>query len=145
MARILGVLHRPVSHGVQRNEEATSALTRQTESGDNESVTIGQLCQAEIGKASTHDSQDFDRVSGTENMHWNVRLYEGKALADAISAATQRWMGWTICRQTAKQYGIPRGMPYLTGFDSLRDHRRVAGRLIDTTLTLSYTFFAAQS
>jgi hypothetical protein len=42
-------------------------------------------------------------------------LYEGKALADAINAATQRWMGWTIGRQTSKQYGIPRGLPYLTG------------------------------
>ena len=42
--------------------------------------------------------------------------YEGKALADAINAATQRWMGWTIGRQTSKQYGIPRGLPYLTGF-----------------------------
>jgi hypothetical protein len=26
------------------------------------------------------------------------------------------WMGWTIGRQTSKQYGIPRGLPYLTGF-----------------------------
>ena len=43
-------------------------------------------------------------------------LYEGKALADAINAATQRWMRWTIGRQTSKQYGIPRGLPYLTGF-----------------------------
>ena len=42
-------------------------------------------------------------------------LYEGKALAEAINAATQRWMGWTIGRQTSKQYGIPRGLPYLTG------------------------------
>lgn len=43
-------------------------------------------------------------------------LYAGATLADAINAATQRWMGWTIGRQTAKQYGIPKGMPYLTGF-----------------------------
>ena len=43
-------------------------------------------------------------------------LYEGKALEDAINTATQRWMGWTIGRQTSKQYGIPRGLPYLTGF-----------------------------
>ena len=44
------------------------------------------------------------------------RLYEGKTLADAINAATQRWMGWTIGRSPSKQYGIPRGLPYLTGF-----------------------------
>ena len=43
-------------------------------------------------------------------------LYQGQSLADAINAATQRWMGWTIGRQTSKQYGIPRGLPYLTGF-----------------------------
>ena len=43
-------------------------------------------------------------------------LYEGKALQDAIHTATQRWMGWTISRQTGKDYGIPRGLPYLTGF-----------------------------
>ena len=43
-------------------------------------------------------------------------LYQGQTPADAINAATQRWMGWTIGRQTSKQYGIPRGLPYLTGF-----------------------------
>ena len=43
-------------------------------------------------------------------------LFEGKPLQDAINAATARWMGWTIGRQTSKAYGIPRGMPYLTGF-----------------------------
>ena len=43
-------------------------------------------------------------------------LYVGKTLKDAIDAATQTWMGWTIGRQTAKDYGIPRGLPYLTGF-----------------------------
>lgn len=37
-------------------------------------------------------------------------------LAEAIDAATQRCMGWTIGRQTSKDYGIPRGLPYLTGF-----------------------------
>jgi len=43
-------------------------------------------------------------------------LFEGKNLQDAINAATARWMGWTIGRQTSKAYGIPRGMPYLSGF-----------------------------
>ena len=43
-------------------------------------------------------------------------LHQGQALQDAIKAATQRWMGWTIGRQTSKQYGIPRDLPYLTGF-----------------------------
>ncbi len=43
-------------------------------------------------------------------------LYAGASLADAIAQATQRWMGWTIGRSTSKQYGIPKGLPYLTGF-----------------------------
>ncbi len=43
-------------------------------------------------------------------------LYRCQTLADAINAATQQWMGWKIGRQTSKQYGIPRGLPYLTGF-----------------------------
>ena len=43
-------------------------------------------------------------------------LYRGQTLAEAIQAATRQWMGWTIGRQTSKQYGIPRGLPYLTGF-----------------------------
>lgn len=43
-------------------------------------------------------------------------LYSGATLADAINAATRRWMGWTIGRSTSKQYGIPKGLPYLTGF-----------------------------
>jgi hypothetical protein len=43
-------------------------------------------------------------------------LYRGLTLLDAINAATQQWMAWTVGRQTARDYGIPRGMPYLTGF-----------------------------
>ena len=43
-------------------------------------------------------------------------LYAGATLADAINAATRRWMSWTIGRSTSKQYGIPKGLPYLTGF-----------------------------
>lgn len=42
-------------------------------------------------------------------------LYRGETLQDAINAATQRWMGWTIGRTTAKEYGIPQGLPYLLG------------------------------
>jgi len=43
-------------------------------------------------------------------------LARGKTLHDAIKAATGQWMGWTIGRQTSKDYGIPRDLPYLTGF-----------------------------
>jgi hypothetical protein len=44
------------------------------------------------------------------------QLYGGKALDAALAAAIGQWMGWTIGRQTSKDYGIPRGLPYLTGF-----------------------------
>lgn len=34
----------------------------------------------------------------------------------AIDKAIARWMGWTISKATEGQYGIPAGLPYLTGF-----------------------------
>lgn len=43
-------------------------------------------------------------------------LFAGATLSDAIEQATQRWMGWTIGSSTSKEYGIPKGLPYLTGF-----------------------------
>lgn len=43
-------------------------------------------------------------------------LSKGQSLAEAIHAAIQRWMGWTIGSQTYKKHGIPQGLPYLTGF-----------------------------
>jgi hypothetical protein len=43
-------------------------------------------------------------------------LAAGQELTAAITAAVTRWMGWTISRQTQREYGIPRGLPYLTGF-----------------------------
>ena len=43
-------------------------------------------------------------------------LYVGKSLEQAVQATIQQWMGWTIGRHTARTYGIPRGMAYLTGF-----------------------------
>ena len=43
-------------------------------------------------------------------------MLRGHDIKPAIDAAVTRWMGWTIGRQTNKDYGIPRGLPYLTGF-----------------------------
>ena len=43
-------------------------------------------------------------------------LARGATLKDAIGAAVARWMGWTIARRTEREMGIPRGLPYLTGF-----------------------------
>ena len=43
-------------------------------------------------------------------------LHAGSDLPEAIHTATQRWMGWTISRNTSRETGIPKGLPYLTGF-----------------------------
>lgn len=44
------------------------------------------------------------------------QMLVGNNIEQAIHAAVARWMDWTIGRVTARDYGIPRGMPYLTGF-----------------------------
>lgn len=43
-------------------------------------------------------------------------LFKGLALEDAVAAAVTRWMGWRIGRRTARETGVPEGLPYLTGF-----------------------------
>jgi len=43
-------------------------------------------------------------------------LAAGKGLASAINATTATWMGWRISARTAHETGIPRGLPYLTGY-----------------------------
>ena len=42
-------------------------------------------------------------------------LVDRVPLAGAIAAATTKWMGWTIGPATTREYGIPHGLPYLTG------------------------------
>lgn len=43
-------------------------------------------------------------------------IYSGQSVQQSIDAATQRWNAWTIGRQVSRDYGIPRGLAYLTGF-----------------------------
>lgn len=43
-------------------------------------------------------------------------LADGLPLPVAIEAAVDRWMEWRIGRRMARETGIPRGLPYLTGF-----------------------------
>lgn len=43
-------------------------------------------------------------------------LLQTSGLADAIEKTARRWMAWTISKRTSKHYGIPEGLPYLTGF-----------------------------
>ena len=50
-------------------------------------------------------------------VRWRVaRGPRRDAAGRPIDAATRQWMGWAIDRRTSKDYGIPRGMPYLIGF-----------------------------
>lgn len=48
-------------------------------------------------------------------------LTSGMPLAASVSAAITRWMGWRIGRRTERETGIPRGLPYLTGFVTLME------------------------
>ena len=43
-------------------------------------------------------------------------LSRGDTLKEAIDTAIARWMGWRIDRKTSRETGIPKGLPYLTGF-----------------------------
>jgi hypothetical protein len=40
----------------------------------------------------------------------------GVQLKGAIEAAIARWQGWRINRADEREHGIPRGLPYLTGW-----------------------------
>ena len=43
-------------------------------------------------------------------------LSAGLSLPAAIDAAAERWMRWSIGKRTEREYGIPRDLPYLTGW-----------------------------
>jgi len=57
---------------------------------------------------SRHGRHFADEVSN--------HLATGQGLASAINAAATTWMGWRINARTAHETGIPRGLPYLTGY-----------------------------
>ena len=42
--------------------------------------------------------------------------YRGHVLPEAVANTVAAWMRKTIGRRTAVDYGIPSGLPYLTGF-----------------------------
>ncbi len=48
----------------------------------------------------------------------DVRSYMhlGHTLDMSVQLSTNKWMAWTITRNTSRHYGIPKGLPYLTGF-----------------------------
>lgn len=54
-------------------------------------------------------------------------LFGGLDLPAAIDSAIERWMNWRINRRIEDELGIPRGLPYLTGFVCMHE------ALLDTT------------
>lgn len=55
-------------------------------------------------------------------------VHAGLALETAIEAAVTRWMDWTVSCATSGETGIPKGLPYLTGFVT---HFAIEGELAD--------------
>ena len=79
------------------------------------------LAMAAIAKATGRDGEAVrDFLDSVHGRHFADdvanELHRGLDLAAAIDAAVARWMGWIIDRRTARETGIPEGLPYLTGF-----------------------------
>ena len=86
-----------------------------------ESETAWELAMPAIQRATgSPEIAVRDFLDSTHGRHFadDVAngLFTGLGLAAAIDAAVARWMGWTIGRRTARETGIPHGLPYLTGF-----------------------------
>lgn len=43
------------------------------------------------------------------------KLAIGQPIDDAVKSVVDIWMTWSIDRRTEREWGIPRGLPYLTG------------------------------
>ena len=73
---------------------------------------------AEVTEASPEGVRDF--LDSRRGRHFAddvaSELWKGETLKVAIDAAIDRWMGWRIDRKTSRDEGIPRGLPYLTGW-----------------------------
>ena len=73
---------------------------------------------AETTEASPEGVRDF--LDSRHGRHFADDVANGVCtgarLAAAIDAAIARWMGWRIDRKTSHDEGIPRGLPYLTGW-----------------------------
>ena len=76
---------------------------------------------AEATGATAEGVRDF--LDSRHGRHFADDVHNGihakLALEAAIDAAITRWMGWTISRTTSRETGIPKGLPYLTGFVGL--------------------------
>lgn len=89
--------------------------------GEGTSTRAWPLAMAVIKDATATDDEEvrafLDSRWGrhfADMVHNN--LHEGQSLREAIGAAVDIWQGWTVSRATQREYGIPEGIPYLTGF-----------------------------
>ena len=57
---------------------------------------------------SRHGRHFADAVQDTLLVHPDMH--------QAVAKAVVKWMSWKIGRLTQRSYGIPKGLPYLTGF-----------------------------
>lgn len=78
---------------------AFAAIHAVTQCGPDE---VRAFLDSRYGRHFADEVADFLRVEGD--------------LERAVNKAVARWMGWRISANTARQYDIPRGLPYLTGF-----------------------------
>jgi hypothetical protein len=73
---------------------------------------------AEVAGASPEGVRDF--LDSRHGRHFADdvagELWKGETLKVAIDAAIDRWQGWRIDRATEREFGIPRGLPCLTGW-----------------------------
>ncbi len=74
---------------------------------------LGHDERARRRSVATGDERDLGRHFADDVLN---QMLTGNSVEQAIHAAVDRWMNWTIGRVTSRDYGIPRGMPYLTGF-----------------------------
>jgi hypothetical protein len=120
------------SHPEEQTMTSTPRQTTEIPASENETFgfwgTMGQhasdawpLAMTRIAEATGADLEAVRTfLDGRHGRHFadsvQDQRYGGKALDAALDAAIDQWMGWTIGRETSKDYGIPRGLPYLTGF-----------------------------
>ena len=80
--------------------------------------TLAMTSIAQATNTDLHQVQAF--LDSRHGRHFadDVRnnLHAGMKLAEAIGQATTRWMTWKISKSTQREFGIPKGLPYLTGF-----------------------------
>ena len=59
-------------------------------------------------------------LDSKQGRHFADSVQDGLArnldMHTAVTQATVKWMDWKIGRITARETGIPKGLPYLTGF-----------------------------